>query len=438
MRSANRWFARIRNFMTGRRGDERLREEMEQHLAMQTEENIRAGMPPGRGPRQARLKLGGVETIREQFHAEEGLPFLETLLQDLRFAFRVLRKSPGFAVTVVITLALGIGANTAIFSIVYGVVFRPLPYPHPQRIVELTESSPRGSDEEDVTYQEMQFLQEHGSPFQFLTGYTVQGYNLSVGNKTERVKGQPVSTDYFHVLGINPLLGRDFLAEENTGDGAHVAILSYGTWQTQMGGDRETIGRTITLDGEPFTVIGVMPPGLEGSVDPILPGDTDVWTPLALVGQTAGSGQNIEVLGRLRPGLALAQAQAQMRSITTAFRKAFPQELDPTTTLKYSALSGDAFERCSDDFAGAVWRSWARFADCLCQCCQSPAWPRHRPQPRVCSSRGARGFAYAAGSASAHGKRSAFNYGRFAGAAAGAHWNAIAASAQPIRPPARE
>jgi putative ABC transport system permease protein len=333
MRSANRWFVRIRNYMTGRRGDQRLREEMEQHLSMQTDENIRAGMPPAEARRLARLKLGGVETIRELFHAEEGLPFLETLLQDLRFAFRVLRKSPGFAITVVIMLALGIGANTAIFSIVFGVVFRPLPYPHPQRIVELTESSPRGSDEKDVTYQEMQFLIEHGSPFQFLTGYTVQGYNLSVGNKTERVKGQPVSTDYFHVLGINPLLGRDFLAEENTGNGAHVAILSYGIWQTQMGGDRETIGRTITLDGEPFTVIGVMPPGLEGSVDPILPGETDVWTPQALVGQTAGSGQNIEVLGRLRPGLSLAQAQAQMRSITSAFRKAFPYELDPTTTL---------------------------------------------------------------------------------------------------------
>jgi putative ABC transport system permease protein len=333
MRSANRWFVRIRNYMTGRRGDQRLREEMELHLSMQTDENIRAGMPPAEARRQARLKLGGVETIREQFHAEEGLPFLETLLQDLRFAFRVLRKSPGFAITVVITLALGIGANTAIFSIVYGVVFRPLPYPQPQRIVELTESSPRGSDEKDVTYQEMQFLIEHGSPFQFLTGYTVQGYNLSVGKKTERVKGQPVSTDYFHVLGINPLLGRDFLAEENTGNGAHVAILSYGIWQTQMGGDREAIGRIITLDGEPFTVIGVMPPGLEGSVDPILPGETDVWTPLALVGQTAGSGQNIEVLGRLRPGLSLAQAQAQMRSIASTFRKAFPHELDPTTTL---------------------------------------------------------------------------------------------------------
>ena len=333
MKSLKRFFARVWNFAAKRRGDERLREEMESHLALQTDENIRAGMAPEEARRQARLKLGGVETIREQFHAEEGLPFLETLLQDLRFAFRVLRNSPGFAATVVITLALGIGANTAVFSIVYGVVFRPLPYPHPQQIVELTESSPRGIDEKDVTYQELQFLQEHSSPFQFLTGYTVQGYNLSVGNKTERVKGQPVSTEYLHVLGIRPVLGRDFLAEENTGRGAHVAILSYGIWQTQMAGDREIIGRTITLDGEPFTVIGVMPPGLEGSVDPVLPGDTDVWTPLALVGQTAGSGENIEVLGRLRPGLSLAQAQAQMGSITTAFGKSFPHELDPTTTL---------------------------------------------------------------------------------------------------------
>ena len=333
MRGLNRFLARIWNFATGRRGDERLREEMESHLAMQTDENIHAGMPPEEARRQARLKLGGVETTREQFHAEEGLPFLETLLQDLRFAFRVLRKSPGFTAVAVITLALGIGANTAVFSIVYGVIFRPLPYPQPQQIVQLTESSPGGTDEEDVTYEELQFLEQHSSAFQYLAGCTFQGYNLSVGNKTERVKGQPVSTDYFHVLGINPLLGRDFLAEENTGNGAHVAILSYGIWQTQMGGDRKIIGRTITLDGEPFTVIGVMPPGLEASANPILPGETDIWTPLALVGQTAGSGENIEVLGRLRPGLSLPQAQAQMRSITSAFRKAFPQELDPTTTL---------------------------------------------------------------------------------------------------------
>lgn len=333
MKYLRQFVIRLAGVLNARRSEDRLNSAIEEHITFQTEENIHAGMAPDEARRQALLKFGPAEAMKEAYRDQRSLPVLETLLQDIRYAIRVLAGSPGFTAVAVITLALGIGANTAIFSIVYGVVFRPLPYPQPQRIVELTESSPRGSGEKDVTYDELQFLQEHNSPFQFLAGYTVQGYNLRVGNKTERVKGQPVSTDYFHVLGIRPVLGRDFLADDNVGNGAHVAILSYGIWQRLMSGDRETIGRTVTLDGEPFTVIGVMPPGLEASVDPILPGDTDVWTPLALVSQTAGSGQNIEVLGRLGPGLSLAQAQSQMRSIGTQFRKAFPHELGPTSTL---------------------------------------------------------------------------------------------------------
>jgi putative ABC transport system permease protein len=333
MKRARQFVTRLANLVAGRRQEDRLRAEIEEHIALQTEENIRAGMSPTEGRRLALLKLGAIEPIKEAYRDQESIPFLENLFLDLKYGVRMLRKAPGFTAVAVITLALGIGANTAVFSIVYGVVFRPLPYPQPDRIVELTESSPRGSGEKDVTYDELRFLQEHNSTFQFLAGYTVQGYNLRVDNKTERVKGQPISTDYFHVLGIRPMLGRDFLADDNIGNGAHVAILSYGMWQRQMSGDRETIGRTVTLDGEPFTVIGVMPPGLEASVDPILPGDTDVWTPLALVSQTAGSGENIEVLGRLGPGLSLAQAQSQMRSITAEFRKTFPQELGPTSTL---------------------------------------------------------------------------------------------------------
>ena len=333
MRALNRFFTRLLKLVSRRRGDDRLREEIEQHLALQTDENVRAGMSPADARRQAGLKFGGMEAIREQFHAEEGLPFLETLLQDLRFAFRVLRKSPGFTATAVITLALGIGANTAVFSIVYGVIFRPLPYPQPQQIVQLTESSPRGTDEEDVTYQELEFLEQHSSAFQFLAGYTVQGYNLGAGSKTERVKGLPVSADYFHVLGIEPLLGRDFLPEENRGTGAHVAILSYETWKRQTGGDPEIIGGTITLDGEPFSVIGVMPSGLEDTVDPILPGATEIWTPLALVARTAAQGQNVAVLGRIRPGISFEQARAQVSGTTAEYRKAFPDELGPTTNL---------------------------------------------------------------------------------------------------------
>ncbi|MGE5324901.1 MAG: ADOP family duplicated permease [Actinomycetota bacterium] len=333
MKRARQFLTRLANLVAGRRQEDRLCAEIEEHITLQTEENIRAGMSPPEARRQALLKLGAIEPVKEAYRDQESIPFVENLLLDLKYGLRMLRKAPGFTAVAVITLALGIGANTAVFSIVYGVVFRPLPYQQPQRIVELTESSPRGSGEKDVTYDELQFLLEHDSTFQFLAGYTVQGYNLRVGNRAERVKGQPVSTDYFHVLGIRPVLGRDFLADDNIGNGAHVAIVSYGVWQKQMNGDSETIGRTITLNGEPFTVVGVMPPGLEASVDPIFSGDTDIWTPLALVSETAGSGQNIEVLGRLGPGLSLAQAQSLMGSISTEFRKAFPKELGPTTTL---------------------------------------------------------------------------------------------------------
>jgi len=308
-------------------------DDFQSHLEMLADRFMSQGMAKDEALLAAKRQFGGITQIKEQLRERNSIAFLGSFWADTRYALRQIRKSPVFAATVVLTLALGIGANTAVFSIVYGVVFRPLPYPQPQQIVQLTQSSPHGADEEDVTYQELQFLKQHSSAFQFLAGYTVQGYNFGTGNKTERVKGLPVSANYFHVLGIKPLLGRDFLAEEDRGAGAHVAILSYGTWKRQTGGDPEIIGRTITLDGQPFSVIGVMPPGLEATVDPILPGATDLWTPLALVAQTAAQGENVAVLGRIRQGISFAQARAQVSSTTAEFRKAFPNELGPTTRL---------------------------------------------------------------------------------------------------------
>jgi hypothetical protein len=137
MKLLKRLFARVRNFTTKRRGDERLREEMEEHLALQTEQNVRAGMTSAEARRQARLQFGSIEAIREDYHAEKGLPLLENLLHDTRLALRILCKSPGFTVMAVLTLALGVGATTAIFSVVNGVVLKPLPYPDPERLVEV-------------------------------------------------------------------------------------------------------------------------------------------------------------------------------------------------------------------------------------------------------------------------------------------------------------
>lgn len=333
MRRARQFLKRMANLVTRRSQGDRLRAEIEEHIALQTEANLRAGMKSSEARRQALVKFGAIEPMREAYRGQESIPFVENLIRDLKYGLRSLRKSPGFTAVAVITLALGIGVNTAVFSIVYGVILRPLPYPQPEQIVELTETSPHGTDEEDVTYKELQFLEQRSSAFQFLAGYTVQGYNLGVGGKTERVKGLPVSADYFHVLGIKPLLGRDFLPEEDRGAGAHVAILSDGTWRRRMGGDPGIIGRTVTLDGESFSVIGVMPPGLETTFDPILPGATDIWTPLATVARSAAQGENIAVLGRIRPGISFAQARAQVDGITAGFRESFPNELGPTTRL---------------------------------------------------------------------------------------------------------
>ncbi len=252
---------------------------------------------------------------------------MTNLWQDIRYGLRVLAKSPAFTLVAILTLALGIGANTAIFTIVYGVLLRPLPFPHPERIVELAESYKEQSDEMDLDSRELKQLQTYKEPFENIAGYTSVGYNLAVGNAAEHLRGMPVDSSYFSVLGIHPALGRDFTPEDNAGDGQHVAIISHNLWARRFGSDPAMIGRNILLNGEPFTLIGVMPRDFAAiAVATDLPnsGSADVWTPLALVAKTAGSGENIGVLARLKPGVTPAQLQAQMNIVTQDFRHEFP------------------------------------------------------------------------------------------------------------------
>src|SRR5258708_26469192 len=186
---------------------------------------------------------------------------METLLQDFRFGLRMLRKSPGCTAVAVLTLALGIGANAAIFTIVYGVLLRPLPFPHPDRIVELAESYKQLSDEMDLDSRELKQLRTYKDRFEDIAGYTSVGYNLAVGNAAEHLRGMPVDSSYFSVLAIHPALGRDFTPEDNAGDGQRVTIISHNLWARRFGSEPELIGRNILLNGDPFTLIGVMPRG---------------------------------------------------------------------------------------------------------------------------------------------------------------------------------
>ncbi len=262
---------------------------------------------------------------------------MQTIWQDLRYAARMLAKNPGFTAVAVLTLALGIGANTAIFTVVYGVLLRPLPFPEPDRIVQMAEAYKTQSDEMDLTWKQLEHLREFGQLFEHIAGYTDAGYNLSTGTQAEHVRGNPVSAEYFQVLGVRPSLGRDFLPEEDRGDGQHVVILSHSLWKRRFGGDSTAVGKTILLNGDPYTVIGVMPAGFGPQVNsPLNRGrSVDLWIPLALVAKTAGSGSNIPVVARLRPGVTPAQLQAQMELVTRDFRTQYPRQIGKELELSF-------------------------------------------------------------------------------------------------------
>jgi putative ABC transport system permease protein len=263
---------------------------------------------------------------------------MTTLWQDLRYGLRVLAKSPAFTLVSILTLALGIGANTAIFTIVYGVLLRPLPFPAPDRIVQLAESYKQATDEMDLDSREWKRLQDYGKPFESMAAYTSVGYNLAAGTGAEHLRGMPVSSRYFSVLGVQPALGRDFTEEDGSGGGQRVAIISYSLWARRFGADPAQIGQKILLNGDPYTLIGVMPRGfspIAAATDLPNSGAAEVWTPLALVADTVGSGGNIGVLARLHRSVTTAQLQAQMEIVTQDFRREFPDEVGKDLAISF-------------------------------------------------------------------------------------------------------
>jgi putative ABC transport system permease protein len=263
---------------------------------------------------------------------------MTTLSQDLRYGLRVLAKSPAFTLVSILTLALGIGANTAIFTVVYGVLLRPLPFPEPDRIVQLVESYKEQSEEAGLDMRQLKQLQGYADLFQFMSGYTSVGYNMASGNSAEHLRGMPISSSYFSVLGIRPLLGRDFTPEDDSGDGQRMAIISYSLWARRFASDPAQIGQKMLLNAEPFTIIGVMPRSFTSlAVAGDLPdsGAPDVWTPLALVSNTAGKGGNISVLARLKQGVTPAQLDAQMNIITQDLRREYARGFGGQVNLNF-------------------------------------------------------------------------------------------------------
>jgi len=329
MRSLRRFLARLTNFVARRPKDERLDEEIAEHIALQIAENLRAGLPPAEARRQAVLKFGAVEAIKEDYRAERGLLFIESLLQDLRYGLRALRKSPGFTAIAVLTLALGMGANTAIFSFVYGVLLAPLPYHDASRLVVLNETTPRVGNV-SVSYLNFLDWRAQSSSFSQMAYVEKMGFNLAGAgvSQPENISGDSVSPNFLSMIGVRPFLGRDFQPAESQPGTQRVLLLSYQLWQSHFGADRNVVGRSITLDGNDFVIIGVLSPDYRSveKTDVMLP--IGVWATNNPSATERSERGDSTVVGQLALGAPLAQARAEMEGIAARLAKEYPAAND--------------------------------------------------------------------------------------------------------------
>jgi len=329
MTSLRRFLTRLLNSATWRAQDERLREEIEEHIALQTEENLRAGLSPLEARRQAMLKFGGVEAMKQDYRAERGLPSIEDLGQDLRYAIRILRKSPAFTAVAVVTLALGIGANTAIFSIVNAVLLQAFPYPDPNQLV-LIFNVPLNQPDALSALSNREFTQcrEQNRVFSEMAGNSFHDLTLTGAGEPSIVNTADVTPEIFSLLSAKPLAGRTLLPEDGKQGAAPVVVVSENLWHSHFGSDLALIGQSITLDMRPFTVVGILPASFHY---PDGAPRQDVWISVAqdpLFGPRLfqpGS-RVLSGIGRLKPGVSVAEAQAEMNTLGMRLAKEFPAE----------------------------------------------------------------------------------------------------------------
>ena len=322
---------RLRSLARRKRVEEDLDKELRFHLEQQVEENLAAGMPPAEARRAALRKLGGVTQIQEECRDMRRTDYIENFWRDLRYALRTLRKNPGFTVVIVLTLALAIGANSAIFSVIDGVLLRPLPYPEANRIVRVFFHSANYAKFPLNPFDFRDFRARNRS-FESLAGLTRADLQLSGTGQPERFTGFQVTAGFFHVLGLHPARGHEFNANDEIPGNGQQAILSDRLWRNRFAADPNIIGRKITLDSQPFAVAGVMPPGTEhpgNEYNGVAHGQTvDVWWPFAFRGDPAHRGSHyLEVIGRLKKGVTSTEAQAEMNGLIAQLAREHPDAL---------------------------------------------------------------------------------------------------------------
>lgn len=329
---------RLRSLFKKGTVEDDLSDELRFHFDQQVEKLIQSGLPLAEARRRARLTIGTADQIQEEYRDSSGVSFFETLLQDIRFALRMLRKSPGFAAIAILTLALGIGANTALFSVVNGVLLNPLPYPHPEQLTSVYARS-ASTTQGYVTYLNFLDWQRDNKTFSSMAMYRNQDYNFTGNGPAERVSGMMVSADFFQTLAVKPILGRFFRADDDHIGAAPVVILGNGFWRLRFSASPSVIGKSIALQGASYTVVGVLPPNFTFYGPP-----RDVYTPLGQWSDPSFRDRRIDMsahsFGRLKSGVALAQAQADMNDVARNLAVAFP-DADKDVGIRLVSMKQD-------------------------------------------------------------------------------------------------
>ncbi|HUH62347.1 MAG TPA: ABC transporter permease [Terracidiphilus sp.] len=317
--------SRCRALFGRRRKDAELDEELRAHIELAAEENRKRGLSANDARTAALREFGGVTQIRERYRTQRGLPWLEVLAQDVRFAVRMLWTSPGFSAVAVLTLAIGIGGNTAIFSIVNGVLLNPLPFPHPEQLVGLDESKPN-FPQGSISYPNFLDWRKDNRTFSSMALARRYSFSLTGKGDAEQVQASFLSSGFFAVLGVRPLMGREFTPEEDKQGAAPVAMISEGLWRRKFNAAPDILGQSITLDGKNFSIVGVMPAKLH--FPRIM--DDDVFAPIPQwtnsILMMRGAGLGFHGIGRLKPGVTAAKARADMERVTRNLAAAYPNE----------------------------------------------------------------------------------------------------------------
>jgi macrolide transport system ATP-binding/permease protein len=339
MKLLHAFFIRLSGLFAPNRQQDR-DDELASHLQLNIDDNIRSGMTPDEARRHAIIRLGGIEPTRQAWRERSTLPLVENFLQDLRFALRQLRKNPGFTLTAVLVLSLGIAASTSIFGFVDAALIRPLPYPEPNRLVDVTESIalfPRAS----ISYLDYLDWKRLNNVFASFDVFNSPGFLLRTPRGADLVAGARVSDGFFRTLGISPILGRDFYPGEDLPGKPATVLITYNAWQQRFGGNPKIVGQVIDLSNHPFTVIGVLPQNFEFA----LRGNAEFWAPLQGTGSCFNRRgcHNLNGVARLKDGVTIDAALTQMRSIAQRLEAQYPGSQRPSALLchqrRHPALS---------------------------------------------------------------------------------------------------